>query len=32
MFVAWPLLWSRAAMPQPATDQFKGTWTLVSIR
>jgi hypothetical protein len=32
MFEAWPLLWSRAAMPQPATDQFKGTWTLVSIR
>jgi hypothetical protein len=30
--VAAPLLWSRAAMPQPATDQFKGTWTLVSIR
>jgi hypothetical protein len=32
MCVAWPLLWSDAATPQPATDQFKGTWTLVSIR
>lgn len=30
--VAGPLLWNRAAMPQPAIDQFKGTWALVSIR
>lgn len=30
--VAWPLLCSRAATPQPTTDQFKGTWALVSIR
>jgi Lipocalin-like domain len=30
--VASPLLWSRAATPRPATDQFKGTWALVSIR
>lgn len=32
MFVAWPLCLSRAVTPQPATDQFKGTWALVSIR
>jgi hypothetical protein len=30
--LAWPLLCGRAATAQPATDQFKGTWTLVSIR
>jgi hypothetical protein len=30
--VALPHLWSRAATSQPATDQFKGTWSLVSIR
>jgi hypothetical protein len=30
--VAWPLLCSRAATSQPATDQFTGTWALVSIR
>jgi len=32
MCVAWPTLWGGAATTQPATDQFKGTWTLVSIR
>jgi Lipocalin-like domain len=32
MCLAWSLLHSAAAMAQPATDQFKGTWTLVSIR
>jgi lipocalin-like protein len=32
MCVAWPILWGGAATTQPATDQFKGTWTLVSIR
>ena len=30
--LAWPLLCARAATAQPATEQFKGTWTLVSIR
>lgn len=30
--LAWPLLCGRAATAQPAADQFKGTWTLVSIR
>jgi lipocalin-like protein len=32
MGVAWPILCGGAATAQPATDQFKGTWTLVSIR
>src|ERR1700722_17375326 len=27
-----PFFWIRDAAPQPATDQFKGTWALVSIR
>jgi hypothetical protein len=30
--LAGPLFWIGAAAPQPATDQFKGTWSLVSIR
>ena len=29
---ALPVLWRSASTAQPATDQFKGTWTLVSIR
>jgi hypothetical protein len=32
MCAAWPLVWAGAATTQPSTDQFKGTWTLVSIR
>jgi hypothetical protein len=32
MCAALPILWGCAATAQPATDQFKGTWTLVSIR
>ena len=32
IFLAKSLLWIHAAAAQPATDQFKGTWTLVSIR
>jgi hypothetical protein len=32
MCVAWSILWGRVAIAQPATEQFKGTWTLVSIR
>lgn len=32
MCVAWPILGGGAAAAQPARDQFKGTWTLVSIR
>jgi hypothetical protein len=32
MCAASPLLWAGATMAQPATDQFKGTWTLVSVR
>jgi hypothetical protein len=32
MCAALPTLWSRTATSQPATDQFKGTWALVSIR
>jgi lipocalin-like protein len=32
MCLTWPLLRGGAAMAQPATDQFKGTWALVSIR
>jgi Lipocalin-like domain len=30
--LAGPLFWIGAAAPQSATDQFKGTWSLVSIR
>jgi Lipocalin-like domain len=30
--LAGPLFWIGAAVPQTATDQFKGTWSLVSIR
>jgi hypothetical protein len=30
--LAVPLFWISAAASQPATDQFKGTWSLVSIR
>ena len=32
MCLAWPLLCAGGAMAQSAADQFKGTWTLVSIR
>jgi hypothetical protein len=32
MCLTIPLLASRSAISQPATDQFVGTWTLVSIR
>ena len=32
MCLTLPLFASRTATPQPATDQFVGTWTLVSIR
>jgi hypothetical protein len=30
--LAGPLFWIGTAMPQPAAEQFKGTWSLVSIR
>jgi len=32
MCVAASSFWNRAATSQPATEQFKGTWSLVSIR
>jgi len=32
MCVVLPVLWGRTATPQPELDQFKGTWSLISIR